>query len=131
MAKKSRNLLKRMLSNLQVKYDLGPVCRGLDRGAGGERLLDADQPLAAAEKESLHPRQFAALQGRHHAPERPQVQLSLHLDDIKEFIFTARLQSTRGLVITFWVTGENHLLTGGERGGTTVWRERGRGVVPP
>ena len=73
--KKSRNLLKRMLSNLQVKYDLGPVCRGLDGGAGGERLLDADQPLAAAEEESLHPRQFAALQGRHHAPERPQVQL--------------------------------------------------------
>ena len=55
-------------------------------------------------------------------------------------VFTARLQSTRGLVITFWVTITCSVgptvwrrEEGGERGGTTVWRRReeGRGVVPP
>ena len=56
--------------------DLHPVGRCLDGGgAGGERLLDGEQPFAAAEQESLHPRQFAALQGRHHALERPQEEL--------------------------------------------------------
>ena len=53
--------------------DLHPVGRCLD--GAGERPLDPEQLFAAAKEESLHPRQFAALQRRHHALERPQVEL--------------------------------------------------------